>query len=146
IALANLSHRAPEMLSSSTSAAREANTQAKALEIDKTSMSEPPRNRDADNRQAERSTPTEPFRAPTPNSSAPTGESTLKPENSSTAALIDLTKPNEARRVQQRLNELGYLEDAADGKWGQRSRRALQDFRTAMAIGVDSTWDQQTQQ
>jgi hypothetical protein len=146
LAFASLSHRAPETLSSSSSVAREANIQGKAREIDKTSMNGPPRNRDANNRQAEKSMPSEPFRAPTPNSSAQTGESTTKAENSSAIALIDLAKPNEARRVQQRLTELGYLDGAADGKWGPRSRRALQDFRIAMALGDASTWDEQTQQ
>jgi hypothetical protein len=145
LALANLSHQPPETLTSSPRVAREGNTQGKSIESDRPPMNVPPRN-DANNRQAERSTSTKPFRAPTSISSAPTGESTIKPENSSAVALIDLTKPSEARRVQQRLNGLGYLEGAADGKWGPRSRRALQDFRTAMAIGVDSMWDEHTQQ
>jgi hypothetical protein len=133
LALANLSHRAPETLSSSSSVAREANIQGTISEIDKTSTNARPRNLDGSNRQAERG-------------SASTGDSAIKPENNPTIALIDLAKPNDARRVQQRLTELGYLDGAADGKWGPRSRRALQDFRTAMAIGVDSTWDELTQQ
>jgi peptidoglycan hydrolase-like protein with peptidoglycan-binding domain len=60
--------------------------------------------------------------------------------------LIDFAKPNEVRRIQQRLIELGYLDRAADGKWGPRSRHALQEFRTAMAIGAGDSWDEQTQQ
>jgi len=84
LALANLSHRAPGTLASSSSVAREASTQGKAPEIDNTSMNLPPRNRDANNRRAERSTPTEPVRAPTPNSSAPIDESTMKPEDGAT--------------------------------------------------------------
>jgi peptidoglycan hydrolase-like protein with peptidoglycan-binding domain len=67
-------------------------------------------------------------------------------ESSSPAVLLDLAKSDEVKRVQQRLIELGYLDGAADGLWGPRSRHALQQFRTAMAIGGGDYWDQQTQQ
>ena len=76
----------------------------------------------------------------------PAGESTAKVEDNSRAVLIDLTKKDEARSVQQRLIELGYLNGVADGIWGPLSQRALQGFRTTMAIGNDSSWDERTQQ
>jgi len=84
-----------------------------------------------------------------PDSSAPptpAAESTPKIEDNSRVVLTDLTKKGEARRVQQRLIELGYLNGVADGIWGPLSQRALQEFRTTMAIGNDNSWDERTQQ
>jgi peptidoglycan hydrolase-like protein with peptidoglycan-binding domain len=43
-------------------------------------------------------------------------------------------------------SQIPYLDGPADGIWGPRSRRAVQEFRAAMAIGDDSSWDEQTQQ
>jgi peptidoglycan hydrolase-like protein with peptidoglycan-binding domain len=51
----------------------------------------------------------------------------------------------DAKRVQQRLIDLGFLFGAADGVWGPRSRKALQDFRVANGIGDSDTWDEATQ-
>jgi hypothetical protein len=148
LALASLSHGARDIHANPAIVAEWTDrNEGKAREINnRPSMNVPPRNREANNRQVERSTPSEPSRAPIPNGSNPTNEPTPKPENSPTVVLIDFTKPSEVIRVQQRLIELGYLDGAADGKWGPRSRRALQDFRIAMAIGDGGTWDEQTQQ
>jgi peptidoglycan hydrolase-like protein with peptidoglycan-binding domain len=99
---------------------------------------EAPPNRAVNKRQAENGMPARVGLTPTSNSS-------IKPDNTS-AVLIDFAKPNEVKRAQQRLIELGYLDDAADGKWGPRSRRSLQEFRTAMGLGAGDSWDQQTQQ
>jgi hypothetical protein len=59
---------------------------------------------------------------------------------------LDLDKIDEAKRVQQRLIDLGFLLGPADGIWGAVSRRALQDFRLAQNIGQGDTWDEVTQQ
>jgi peptidoglycan hydrolase-like protein with peptidoglycan-binding domain len=59
---------------------------------------------------------------------------------------LDLGQVEAARRVQQRLIELGYLFGTADGVWGPRSRKALQDFRIANGIGDNDTWDRPTQE
>jgi Putative peptidoglycan binding domain len=59
---------------------------------------------------------------------------------------LDLREIENAKRVQQRLIDLGFLFGAADGIWGARSRRALQDFRVANGIGDDDTWDEATQE
>jgi DNA-binding helix-hairpin-helix protein with protein kinase domain len=53
--------------------------------------------------------------------------------------------PADAARIQQRLLDLGYLQTPPDGKWGQRSTRALQEFRTARGLKSDVAWDQQTE-
>ena len=59
---------------------------------------------------------------------------------------LDLGQVEAARQVQQRLIELGYLFGTADGVWGTRSRKALQDFRIANGIGDNDTWDGPTQE
>jgi Putative peptidoglycan binding domain len=59
---------------------------------------------------------------------------------------LDLRDIENAKRVQERLIDLGFLYGAADGVWGQRSRRALQEFRAANGIGESDTWDQATQE
>lgn len=77
---------------------------------------------------------------PTP---APTPEPPVPADHPPQSALLDLAKANDARRVQQRLIELGYLEGLADGIWGPRSRRALQEFRAATGSGESESWDEQ---
>jgi len=59
---------------------------------------------------------------------------------------LDLSDIENAKRVQQRLIDLGFLFGAADGIWGQRSRRALQEFRSTNGIGGGDTWDEATQE
>jgi Putative peptidoglycan binding domain len=64
----------------------------------------------------------------------------------STPQLLDLREIENAKQVQQRLIDLGFLFGTADGIWGQRSRRALQEFRAANGIGDSDTWDEPTQE
>jgi Putative peptidoglycan binding domain len=64
----------------------------------------------------------------------------------STPQLLDLGEIENAKRVQHRLIDLGFLFGADDGIWGQRSRRALQEFRAANGIGESDTWDEATQE
>ena len=84
-----------------------------------------------------------------PNSSPPT-ESSLAGVSSGDSATItqqlDLNQTEDAKRVQQRLIEHGFLFGAADGVWGSRSRKALQDFRIANGMGDGDTWDEATQE
>jgi Putative peptidoglycan binding domain len=63
-----------------------------------------------------------------------------------TAQQLDLSESENAKRAQQRLIDLGFLFGAADGIWGPRSRRALQDFRVANGIGDNDAWDEATQE
>jgi hypothetical protein len=70
--------------------------------------------------------------------------SVTTPEESSQQ--LDLGQVEAAKRVQQRLIELGFLFGTADGVWGPRSRKALQDFRIANRIGDNDTWDGATQE
>ena len=59
---------------------------------------------------------------------------------------LDLNEIENAKRVQQRLIDLGFLFGAADGIWGQGSRRALREFRAANGIGEGDTWDEATEE
>jgi len=60
--------------------------------------------------------------------------------------LLDLGQVEDAKRVQRRLIELGFLFATANGNWGPRSRKALRDFRDAQGLGNSDTWDEKTQQ
>jgi hypothetical protein len=56
---------------------------------------------------------------------------------------LDPTLPTDAAQIQQRLFDLGFLPTSPDGKWGQRSARALQEFRAAHKN--EAAWDRQTE-
>ena len=64
----------------------------------------------------------------------------------STPQQLDVREVEDAKRVQQRLIELGFLFGPADGIWGSRSRQALHDFRVANGLGDSDTWDEATQE
>ena len=84
-----------------------------------------------------------------PNSSPPTETSppwVASPESATTTQQLDLNQTEDAKRVQQRLIERGFLFGAADGVWGSRSRKALQDFRIANGMGDGDAWDEATQE
>jgi peptidoglycan hydrolase-like protein with peptidoglycan-binding domain len=61
-------------------------------------------------------------------------------------SLLDLGQVDDAKRVQRRLTELGFLVGTANGTWGPRSRQALRDFRGAQGLGNSDTWDEKAQQ
>ena len=65
--------------------------------------------------------------------------------------LLDLGQVEDAKRVQRRLTDLGFLFATANGTWGPRSRSALRDFRGAQRLGTQGpgntdTWDEKVQQ
>ena len=71
------------------------------------------------------------------------------PESANTVTTpqqLDLGEIENARHVQQRLIDLGFLSGAADGIWGQGSRRALREFKAASGIGEGDTWDEATEE
>jgi len=59
--------------------------------------------------------------------------------------LLNLGQIEDAKLVQIRLMDLGFLFGTADGAWGPRSRRALRDFRGAQGLGDSDIWDWQAQ-
>jgi putative peptidoglycan binding protein len=90
--------------------------------------------------------PTNPTVAPPLNAPIDIEKPPQNSQSSSGDRLFDLAQPKDAERAQQRLIELGYLFGTADGVWGPRSRKALQDFRSDQGFGDRDTWDLQTQQ
>jgi hypothetical protein len=60
--------------------------------------------------------------------------------------LLDLGQVEDAKFVQRRLIDLGFLFATANGHWGPRSRKALRDFRGAQGLGNGDTWDEKTQE
>jgi peptidoglycan hydrolase-like protein with peptidoglycan-binding domain len=60
--------------------------------------------------------------------------------------LLDPGQIEDAKLVQRRLIDLGFMFGTADGNWGPRSRKALRDFRGAQRIGANDTWDEKAQQ
>ena len=78
---------------------------------------------------------------PSPQVSVPESVNTV-----ATPQQLDLRESENAKRVQQRLIDLGFLFGAADGIWGQGSRRALRDFRAANGLGEGDTWDEATRE
>ena len=87
--------------------------------------------------------PAEPRTAPAPPPIAPPG--TVDTVVTSPTPLLDLGQIEDAKRIQRRLIELGFLFGPADGNWGPRSLKALRDFRSAQGIGNSDTWEK-TQQ
>jgi DNA-binding helix-hairpin-helix protein with protein kinase domain len=65
------------------------------------------------------------------------------PSIPSTLRLV-LFRPDDVRRIQQRLIDLGFLSGVSDGVWGPRSQRALRDFRLAQGW-ADGGWDERTE-
>jgi peptidoglycan hydrolase-like protein with peptidoglycan-binding domain len=59
--------------------------------------------------------------------------------------LLDLGQVEDAKRVQRRLTDLGFLYGTANGTWGPRSRQALRDFRVTRGLGHSDTWDEKAQ-
>ena len=60
--------------------------------------------------------------------------------------LLDIGQIEDAKRIQRRLIDLGFLFATANGNWGPRSRKALRDFRGAQGLGQSDTWDEEVQQ
>jgi hypothetical protein len=82
---------------------------------------------------------------------APSPRPTATPDTVDTTTmfptpLLDLGQLEDARRVQRRLTELGFLFGTANGTWGPRSRQALRDFRATRGLGNRDTWDEKAQQ
>jgi peptidoglycan hydrolase-like protein with peptidoglycan-binding domain len=81
--------------------------------------------------------------------SAPVPNTAPSPVDATTALPtppLDLGQIEDAKLVQRRLVDLGFLFGAADGNWGPRSRKALRDFRAAQHIGANDTWDEEAQE
>jgi hypothetical protein len=58
---------------------------------------------------------------------------------------MDVRRLDDAKRLQQRLIDLGFLAGSADGIWGTRSRNALMAFRVASELGKADILDEATE-
>lgn len=56
-----------------------------------------------------------------------------------------LNNADDARKVQQRLKELGFYAGGVDGQWGASSRRALRQFKSMNGLEDTPIWDDETQ-
>jgi uncharacterized membrane protein len=56
-----------------------------------------------------------------------------------------LVDHDQAKEVQQRLIQLGYLSVSATGVWGQLSRKALKAFKSDHDLPADEIWDEATE-
>jgi len=88
--------------------------------------------------------PAAPFAAPSPPPIATPG--TADTITTFPTPLLDLGQAEDAKRVQRRLTDLGFLFGTANGTWGPRSRQALRDFRATRGLGHSDTWDEKVQQ
>ena len=88
--------------------------------------------------------PAAPLAAPSPPAIATPG--TVDTITTFPTPLLDLGQVEDAKRVQRRLTDLGFLFATANGTWGPRSRQALRDFRGAQGLGHSDTWDEKAQQ
>jgi DNA-binding helix-hairpin-helix protein with protein kinase domain len=86
-------------------------------------------------------TPPSPTEAP--GQSQNTGQPSVPPETATPR--LSPNVPADATQIQQRLFDLGYLQTPPDGKWGQRSARALQEFRAARGLQSDVNWNRRTE-
>jgi hypothetical protein len=82
-----------------------------------------------------------PVSEPTPQTQDARDAPLSSADQSASAFVADLSDRNNALRVQVRLFELGYLQDAADGRWGAKSRAALRAFKQANGSAADDQWD-----
>ena len=57
----------------------------------------------------------------------------------------DLLNRDQAKEVQKRLIQLGYLSVSATGKWGPLSRMALRAFKSDHELAADENWDEATE-
>jgi hypothetical protein len=59
---------------------------------------------------------------------------------------MDINLAEDAKRVQERLAELGFYSGEKDGRWGPASRRALGEFKLSNGLVPDNRWDADTEQ
>lgn len=59
---------------------------------------------------------------------------------------LSLNVPDDVRRVQGRLKDLGLYTFRVDGIWGKRSQHALKLFKSVNRLPNPQTWDVETQQ
>ena len=64
---------------------------------------------------------------------------------SSGSLLLDPSAPQDAKKIQARLAELGLYEGPIDGIWGKGSRAGLRVFKEEQSLKNPDKWDKETQ-
>jgi hypothetical protein len=59
---------------------------------------------------------------------------------------MDVNLAQDAKRVQERLADLGFYSGKKDGRWGPASRKALGEFKLSNGLVPDNRWDADTEQ
>ncbi len=76
---------------------------------------------------------------PPPVSAPQTASSEMSAEH------MDVSVAEDARRVQERLADLGFYVGKKDGKWGPISSKALSEFKRSNGLVLDDRWDEDTE-
>lgn len=58
---------------------------------------------------------------------------------------MDVNLTQDAKRVQERLADLGFYSGKKDGRWGPASRKALGEFKLSNGLVPDNRWDADTE-
>lgn len=61
------------------------------------------------------------------------------------AVFLNPAVASDAKRIQQRLADLGFYSQSVDGSFGAGSKQSLQAFKTAKGLPADTAWDLATQ-
>ncbi len=77
--------------------------------------------------------------APLPSEVTVAPTSTPEPQASDFQTLQKGSKGDDVKRLQQRLIDLGYLNDTADGSYGPKTEAAVRDFCSQNGLPIDGT-------
>ena len=66
-------------------------------------------------------------------------------EEAAAFTLFDPNDSDDAKKIQRRLETLGFYTSGVDGKFGRGSRRALRKFKKAKNLGDNDLWNKKTQ-
>lgn len=78
--------------------------------------------------------------------STPMPKPAAAPAPTAASGRLMLNNPAHVRKVQQRLQDLGFFKGAVDGKWGKGSRSALRAFKAMNGLEDSFIWDDETQE
>lgn len=78
--------------------------------------------------------------------STPAPKPAAAPAPATSSERLMLNNPAHVRKVQQRLQDLGFFKGAIDGKWGKSSRTALRAFKAMNGLEDSFIWDDETQE
>lgn len=85
--------------------------------------------------------PVSPAPAPTAEAVSAPAETPVPPPTEAPETVYETLSPGDRGeavvKLQQRLADLGYLQDTVDGAYGQNTRKAVEDFQASSGLSVD---------